>query len=151
MGVLDKMKAAAQAVSDKAKEWVDAGVDKLKESLDALVAAAPELVKVGYRLTDLELEMALTPRVIVLLQRDREAGEEEFQALLANHHEGGAFTTLVKGLRHANAMDRRLRPQGRVLAGVRFELGLPPVFSLRYSEPATPVLVVASEEHHEDY
>ncbi len=151
MGVLDRVRAAAQVVTDKAREWADAGLDKLKEAIDALVASAGELPRVGYRLTDLELELSLTPRVIVYLERDREAGEEEFQAMLAQKRDSTLFTTLVKLLQQANAMDRRLGPQGRCLTGLRAELGLPPVLNLLYSEPPIPSIPATEESFYEDH
>lgn len=154
MSIFDKVKAAAQGLSDKAKEWVDAGIDKFKESLDALLALADraELDRVGYRLTDVEIEVSLTPRIVVFLDRTREVDDEAFAALLANHKDDSTVSTLLKALQQANAMDRRLRPRGRSMAGLRAELGVPPVLSLRYiaAEPVHPRTTIL-DEHIEDY
>ena len=151
MSMFDKVKAAAQAVADKAGEWASASLDKIKETVDALTASAVELPRVGYRLTDLELELSLLPRVIVCLERDREAHEEEFQALLATKRDSSTFTVLVKLLQQANAMDRRLKPRDRRLTGLRVELGVPPVLNLRYSEPAVVTAKPTQVDRHEDY
>ena len=144
MGVFDTVKAAAGVVTGKAGDVLNYGIDKLKSVLEEIAAASPALQKVGYRVTDLELELALSPKVIVHLVREAEVGDEAFEACLAAHAGSKAFCTLVRLLRQANHIQARIQPRDRVFKGLEVSLGIPPSFRMKYGEcspvgePAVP-------------
>jgi hypothetical protein len=124
--------AAAGAVAGVAGDLLGAGIDTLKGWVDDIAAASPHLKAVGYEVADLKLELSLSPRVIVELVREAEAGDEAFQAVLANHPDNKTLRTLVRMVQQANRVDRRVRPQGRRFRSLEVELGLPPVARMRY-------------------
>jgi hypothetical protein len=124
--------AAAGAVAGAAGDLFSAGIDKLKECLDEIAAASPHLQGVGYRVADLQLELSLSPRVIVELVKEAEVADEAFQAVLANHPDKKTLRTLVRMAQQANRVDRRVRPRGRRFRSLEVELGLPPAARMRY-------------------
>jgi hypothetical protein len=144
MGVFDKVKAAAGAVANKAGDILNYGIDKVKAVMDEIAATSPYLQEVGYRVTDLELEVAISPKVIVHLVREAEVSEEAFEASLATHAESKTFCTLVKLLRQANHIQAKIQPKDRIFKGLEVCLGIPPSFRMKYVErgdvadPAAP-------------
>ncbi len=130
-----KIKAAIETVSEKAGDLLSSGVDKLKATLDGLSAASPFLAEVGYRLTGLELELSLSPRIIVHVAREAEATDEAFEACLATHRDYSTFCTVVRLLRKANQVNRRLQPEGKHFRGAVVELGITPEVRLCYTDP----------------
>jgi hypothetical protein len=107
--------------------------------VDELAAASPHLQAVGYRVADLQLELSLTPRVIVELVKEAEASDEAFQAVLANHPDNRTLRTLVRMVQQANRVDRRVQPKGRRFRSLEVELGLPPAARMRYVDaPEAP-------------
>jgi hypothetical protein len=134
MGVLDKAKAAVQGLADMAGNLLGAGVDKIKGAIDEVIAGSAELQHVGYRLTDVELRLALSPSVIFHLVREREAIAEAFEAVLANNKKNRTLCTVVKLLRQVNAVQRRVQPKDRQFRSLEIELGLPPVVRMKYTE-----------------
>src|SRR5262245_10989028 len=105
MGLLDKLKTKAGEV---ASDLASAGVQKLKDIIDEVHSFAPHLQEVGYRLLQLDVEFSLSPRVILHLDRDFEANEEQFAALLANHPNRKTMSLVVKALQQANHLQTRL-------------------------------------------
>ena len=133
--MLDKIKSAARAVTDKVGDFVGAGWDRLKAQVDELAAASPALEQVGYRVGEIELELAFPPRLIVHLSRFADAHDEAFQAVLANHSGNATFCAVVRLLRQTNRMLGKVQIKGRRLREVEVSLGLPPAVRVKYASP----------------
>jgi hypothetical protein len=133
MGLIDRLKAKAGEV---AGDIFDAGVQKLKETIDEVHAFAPHFRKVGYRLEQLEVELSLSPRVILHLDRDFEATDEQFEAVLANAANQRTMSLVVKALYQANQLQSRLGLQASRFRGLEMEVGIPPVARMKYVESA---------------
>jgi hypothetical protein len=130
--------AAAGAVAGFAGDLLSAGIDKLKALVDDIAAASPHLEGVGYKVADLQLELSLTPRVIVELVKVKEVSDEAFQAVLANHPNETTLRTLVRMAQQANRVARRVQPQGRQFHSLQVELGFPPAARMRYVDSPEP-------------
>jgi hypothetical protein len=149
MGMFDKVKtaasaaasamndataSAASAVAGAAGEAFNAGIDRLKAWVEEVSASSPQLAQVGYRVADLQLELSLSPRLIVELVRVSEASDEAFQAVLANNPDRKTLCTLVRMAQQVNRAERRLALKDRRFKGLEVELGFPPVARMRYVE-----------------
>jgi hypothetical protein len=141
--VLNKIKnaagAAASAVGSAVSGILGAGVDKLAHWVDEISAASPHLRAVGYRVGNLQLELSLTPRVIVELVKEADVHDEAFQAVLANHAGNKTLCTLVKMIQQARRVEAKIRLTGHRFAALEVELGLPPGMRMRYAEGPKPV------------
>jgi hypothetical protein len=126
--------SAAGAVAGAAGDLFNAGIDKLKEWVDDISAASPQLQAVGYRVADIQLELSLTPRVVVELVREADVPDEAFQAVLANHAANKTLGTLVRMIQQARRVEKRVPLKGRRFRSLEVELGLPPAARMRYAE-----------------
>jgi hypothetical protein len=148
MGMFDKLKtaasvaasavndaaaSAASAVASAAADAFNASIDRLKDWIEEVAAGSDQLEQVGYRLADLQLELSLSPRVIVELLKVSQASDEAFQAVLANNADRKTLCTLVRMAQQATRAERRLAVKGRRFEALEVELGFPPVARMRYA------------------
>jgi hypothetical protein len=136
-----KIKSAVQAVAGAASDAVGAGFEKLKAPLDELSAVSPELERVGYTVREIELVAALLPRIVIHFTRGTPAGEEAYQALLANHPNNGTLGTVVGLLRQADRLLVKVELKGRRCTGLAVELGIPPCLRMMYTADARSATV----------
>jgi hypothetical protein len=137
--IKDAAGAAASAVGNAVSGVFGAGVDKLAGWVDDIAAASPHLQSVGYRVGNLQLELSLTPRVIVELIKEADVHDEAFQAVLANHPTNKTLRTLVKMIQQARRVEKKIHLTGHRFAALEVELGLPPAVRMRYAEGPGPV------------
>jgi hypothetical protein len=141
--MLNKIKdvagAAASAVGNTLSGIFGAGVDKVAGWVDDISAASPHLRAIGYRVRNLQLELSLTPRVIVELVKEAEVPDEAFQAVLANHAGNKTLVTLVKMIQQARRAEAKIRLTGHRYVALEVELGLPPAVRMKYAEALKPV------------
>src|SRR5439155_12044913 len=67
MGLIDRLKNKA---GEAASGLANAAVAKLKETIHEVHAFAPHFRDVGYRLEQLDVELSLSPRIVLHLDRD---------------------------------------------------------------------------------
>src|SRR5437764_9234743 len=91
-----RIRSAVGAVTGLAGDAMAAGVEKCKMPLDELAAAAPALEQLGYRVREIELELGISPRILIHLDRDHAPGAEAFQAAQANFAGRKTILTLLK-------------------------------------------------------
>src|SRR5688572_22719871 len=129
MGLLDSLKAKAGEVADN---LATAAVQKLREIIDDVHAFPPHFADVGYRLVQLEVELSLSPRVVLYLDREFEASAEQFQAVLANHAQKKVLSLAVKALQQANQLQASLGLEASRFRGLELEVGIPPAVRMKY-------------------
>ena len=137
--IKDAAGTAASTVGNAVSGLLGAGVDKLAAWVDDISAASPHLQAVGYRVGNVQLELSLTPRVIVELIKEAEVHDEAFQAVLANHTGNKTLCTLVKMIQQARRVEARIRLTGHRFQALEVELGLPPAMRMRYAQGPRPV------------
>jgi hypothetical protein len=141
--MFETIKSAAQTVADTFQGVVSAGVERMKTSFEEFSAACPDLEKIGYHVSMLELCCALNPNFTVFLDRRAAPTEEAFQAVLAAHPNNATFRTVVGLLRQAEKVIAKFeRPQRRCTC-VAVELGVPPRVRLMYAPSAVGVALEA--------
>ncbi len=132
MGLFTRIREATGVLFGWAGGAVQTGVERAQSLIAEVQNAAPVIQKVGYRLTDIDVEVSISPRVILHLQRDFLANAEQFTAVLAEVRGRRTVTSLVKALQQANRIEPGLRISGRQLDEIEVELGIPPALRLRY-------------------
>src|SRR5688572_7269807 len=106
--MFDKVKQVAASIAGKAGEWSNQNLEKLKASLDEMLEGSSSLHKVGYRLGDLELELALIPRAVIHLVREFEVPEEAFLGAFHDHAGNKTFCVVLKLLQQVNYVHRKV-------------------------------------------
>jgi len=142
MSVFDPIKNVVGGITGFAGDMYEAAVQKLQDRVAEVYAAAPVMREVGYRLVTVDVEMSLSPRIILHMVREFVAHEEQFQAAFANHRDSKTIWSVLKGLQQANALAPRLAPANRPLTGLELEVGLPPILRLKYGEPRSEQTIV---------
>jgi hypothetical protein len=145
MSLMDKVRSAAGAVADRVGEAYAGGVDMAQGMLADVTAASGDLVRAGYRVTDVEVQIGVPPGVTVFLVKERDATEEEFAAVLADHTDRTAARMLIQMVAQADRWAQRLWVGGRCFRQVAVDLGIRPGVRLLY--PASPAASAVAPSH----
>ena len=132
MGLMDRVKSAAGAVADKVGEACAGGVEMAQATLADVSAASADLSRVGYRVTAVEVQVGVPPGVTVFLVKERDATDEQFAAVLADHADSTAACLLIRLVQQADRWALRLRVMGRCCRQVAVDLGVRPGVRLLY-------------------
>jgi hypothetical protein len=116
----------------------DLGVEKIKATVEELNTTLPYVREVGYSVTRISLEMALTPKIVVSLAKVFEVEDTRFASILEELGQYKVFCTVLGALRQVNNLQAKIRFQGRCLKEVEIELGLPPGVKMVFLEGELP-------------
>jgi hypothetical protein len=133
MGLTDKVKAAAHAVSDTVKGAYHGGLDVVNGMMADISSASADLDRVGFAVTKIEVYVGLPPGLTVFLAKHRNATEEEFAAALANNADKLTVRTLLGLVHQADRWIAALPFAGRPCRLVAVELGIRPGVRLIYT------------------
>jgi hypothetical protein len=134
MAMFDKIKNTAGNIGKGASGLKDAGVAVLKSTVDELNATLPYLKEVGYTVNEIEVEVGLSPKVILHLYRLFEVNAELFATVLASQAQRKVFCTILNALQQANILQGQIHFQGRYFAEMEIELGMPPAVRMKFLE-----------------
>src|SRR5262249_26339274 len=132
--MLKALKQAAGKVASTAGSLKDAGVSAARAAAAELNAARPLFPQIGYRVSKVEVVLALMPKVSFSLRRIASVDDAAFERLLATHQGNKVLATIVAALRQASALQDKVRFQGLSFAEIEVELGLPPAIKLSFTE-----------------
>jgi hypothetical protein len=139
MGLFNKVKAAAGAVSDTVKGAYAGGADAVATMLADISSASADLNRVGFVVTDIEVYVGVPPGVTVFLAKERNATPEEFAAALANNANNLTARTLLGLVQQADRWMGILKLAGRHCRLVAVELGFRPGVRLIYTRQGLDV------------
>ena len=121
----------AAAASAKISELAELGSGKIQELVSSFQQALPALGVAGYEITELEIELGLTPKLIPhfrYLDKAQEDVERAQETL--RHNKLGMM--ILNGLLKAGEVQRQIKIAGFSFAHVEIELGLIPCVRLQY-------------------
>ncbi len=149
---LDSMAQAAKDLAGKAQEKAGAGADAARDALekigelgqfsgeaaktiaDDLNELLPAIVRAGYRVQGMDIDMAVPPKIAVHCHLDSQIGESDRAALLGSL-EGRRFAAgAVRALFQVVDLQKNLTPGALKLSDVILELGVTPGVKVRYRE-----------------
>lgn len=136
--MFNKLKTSVGDLAGRAGDLKNLGVEAIQSTVAEFNAIRPLFARVGYKVGKVQLEIGLTPKLIIQLQQFAGADDAEFDALLAEHQGNKVLTTLVSALRQASALQARIKFQGMRFAEVEVELGIPPAIKLTFKEEGAP-------------
>jgi hypothetical protein len=134
MTLLGKMKGVAGDLASKAGDLKDIGVEKIKATVEELNTTLPYVREVGYSVTRVSLEMALSPKIVVSLAKVFDVEDARFTTVLKELAQYKVFCTVLGALRQVNNLQAKIQFQGRCLKEVDIELGLPPSVRMVFLE-----------------
>lgn len=132
--MFNKLKTSVGDLASRAGDLKNLGVEAIQSTVTEFNAVRPLFARVGYRVGKVQLEIGLTPKLIILLRQIAQVDDSEFEALLAEHKGNKVLTSLVSALRQAAALQSRVKFQGMRFAEVEAELGIPPAVKLTFLE-----------------
>jgi hypothetical protein len=133
--------AAAKSFADIANEKINhlsvVGGEKIQEMVTSFQQALPTIKSAGYELTEFEIELGVTPKLIPHFRyspRSDEAVEGAREALRENK-----LGSLILGaLLRAGAAHKQIKVAGFAFSHIEIELGLIPSVRLQYKNEDPP-------------
>ena len=150
--MFDKIIGKAKQTADDFKERAEVVSDKVTDSvnkvLDELNSATPSLVKAGYQLDEVEIEIGVPPKLIPrfsICQSQPNSSEQITEELKKNR----IGRNVLKGLNAANSLQSKLTVPNMEFSHIEIEIGVVPTVKLRYRqflESESPVLPSSEQQ-----
>jgi hypothetical protein len=132
MGFLDKAKDMAGKASQGLSGLKDMGEDKLKEVINNFNEARPFLEDAGYKLSGLQIEMGVPPKLTTEFECDN-ASEEKINSALESLKDNKVGLMVLKSLIKANGLQNGISLKGLKFSHIEIEVGLIPNVRLIFS------------------
>jgi hypothetical protein len=127
----DQAKGFAAATADKLSEFKDLGSEKLQALIASFEQALPAIQTAGYELTEFEVELGVTPKLIPHFKHTPKDPEVVARAReLVRDNALGAL--ILNGLLKAGEVHRQIDVAGFCFSHIEIELGLIPSVRLQY-------------------
>jgi hypothetical protein len=141
----ERAKAAAAGAADQAKEVMagaarlseiqELGAEKIQELILSFQQALPAIEVAGYELTEFELELGVTPKLIPHFRHAARSAEDVDRAREALR-DNALGSLVLGGLLKAGEIHKHIRVAGFSFAHIELELGLIPSVRLQYKNEA---------------
>lgn len=124
-------KTLATLTSDKLNELTAMGTQKVQELITSFQQALPAIKSAGYELTEFEIELGVTPKLIPHFRHTarREEHVEEARAMLQQNKLG---MIILNALLKAGDVHKQIKVAGFGFSHIEIELGLIPSVRLQY-------------------
>jgi hypothetical protein len=131
-------KTAPILTSQKLAELKELGAAKVQELVTSFQQALPAIKTAGYELTEFEIELGVTPKLIPHFRHAAKTSEDVASAREAlRDNKLGAL--ILNGLLKAGEMHKQIKVAGYCFSHVEIELGLIPSIRLQYkNDDAAP-------------
>lgn len=142
--MFDKLKTATTRVATGLGGLQDLAAEQLQGTMNEVNASVPYLARVGYCLLNLQVEIGLSPKVILALSQRETIDPAAFASILAEVSERKVLASILSALQQANALQGKFRVQGYFFRDIEIELGIPPAVRMIFVGaevviPTTPV------------
>ena len=132
MGFLDKAKDMAGKASQGLGGLKDMGEDKIKEVINNFNEARPFLEDAGYKLSGLQIEMGVPPKLTTEFECNN-ASEEKINSALESLKDNKVGLMVLKSLIKANGLQNGISLKGLKFSNIEIEVGLIPNVRLIFS------------------
>lgn len=124
-------KSFAVAAAEKLSEFKDFGSEKVQALIASFQQALPAIQTAGYELTEFEVELGITPKLIPHFRHASKSPEDVTRAReLVRENKLGAL--ILGGLLKAGEVHKQIRVAGFSFSHIEIELGLIPSVRLQY-------------------
>jgi hypothetical protein len=130
-------KSFAALTGEKLNELKNVGIEKVQELVSQFQQALPALKCAGYELTEFEIELGVTPKLIPHFRHAAKSPEDADAArdLLKDNKLG---LLILSALLKAGDVHRQIKVAGFGFSHIEIELGLIPSVRLQYKNDAIP-------------
>jgi hypothetical protein len=146
--MFDKLKSATGKVATGLSNVQDMAAEQLQSTMDEVNASAPYLARVGYCMLGLQVELGLSPKVILTLSQREVIDPQAFTGVLAEVASRRVLSSILNALQQANALQGKIRVRGYLFRDIEIELGIPPAVRMIFVGaevvlPTAPASVVS--------
>lgn len=124
--MFDKLKSATGKVATGLGNLQDMAAEQLQGTMDEVNASAPYLARVGYYMLGLQIELGLSPKVILTLSQREVIDPQAFAGVLSEVAGRKVLASILSALQQANALQGKIRVRGYLFRDIEIELGIPP-------------------------
>ena len=152
-GAPEHAKTFAALTAEKLSEFKELGSEKIQALVASFQQALPAIQTAGYELTEFEVELGMTPKLIPHFRHAPKCSEDVDRAReLVRENKLG--TLILVGLLKAGEVHRQINVAGFYFSHIEIELGLIPSVRLQYKNDGSdldqaraelPVLSVSAE------
>ena len=136
-GLADKAAEVLEHAGSKMGKVGDLGGDVAKSMTTDINTLLPAIRQAGYSVQGLDIDLALTPKFVVICTLANQISEDERKALLESIAESKVSTMAVKALFQLADIQKGLSVGSLVAKEVLVEVGLSPALRVRYREATT--------------
>ena len=108
------------------------GKDKVKAVVDDFLATTPLIEKAGYKITDLQIELGIIPKIIPHFRKVADVTEDQKELILTELQEKRLMKLLVSALFKADAFQSNLNMSQYSFKGIEIEITALPAVRLNY-------------------
>jgi len=126
-------KTLSALASEKITQLSQAGADKIQELVTSFQQALPALKSAGYELTEFEIELGVTPKLIPHFKHAARTGEDVDAAKEALK-DNKLGQILLGALLKAGEVHKQIKVAGFGFSHIEIELGLIPSVRLQYKQ-----------------
>jgi hypothetical protein len=131
--VAEQATHATQAALGKMGDIKEAALSKVREVVDDLNVHLPALREAGYTLSELAVELGLTPKVVATFTSQPDISQERVDAVIDQHKEAKAMIALLRALFSAYKLQNGLHIVGMKPRGIALEIGLVPAVVVKFA------------------
>lgn len=127
----DMARAFAALTTEKVSQLTELGTEKLQALIASFQQALPAIQMAGYELTEFEVELGVTPKLIPHFRHVPQSAEDVERAReLVRDNKLGAI--ILSGLLKSGEVHKQIKVAGFAFAHIEIELGLIPSVRLQY-------------------
>lgn len=118
---------------DKFNELKNLGAEKVQEMVTAFQQALPAIKDAGYELTEFEIELGVTPKLIPHFRHALQSAED-VELARERLRENKLGTIILTALLKAGEVQKQIKVYGFAFSHIEIELGLIPSVRLQYKQ-----------------
>lgn len=126
----------AGVVKKAAGGLADAGMHQTQEAINELNLVLGLLVDAGYEVGQIDIELAIQPKITVNLKLSKPVNEEKLNAILRDHSDKTAIIGLVTLLLRANQLRGEIKVEDLGLAEIKVVVSAAPQLVMSWKEAA---------------
>ena len=127
-----KMGGWKDALVEKIADVKDAAFDNVKQMVDDLNAYLPAIKEAGYTLTEVSVEVGLTPKVVSTFAARPDITQERIDAVIAERPDAKITAAILRSLFAAYKLQNAINIAGMKPHGIALEIGLTPSVAVKF-------------------
>jgi hypothetical protein len=132
-GLAEKVGDARELLATGAADLLSAGASRVREVIAELNSTLPSVREAGYELTDVSVNIGVSPTVVASFHATDAFTEEHAQKVLDANADHKLTVFLLRALLQARKLQTSIDLGGLKPCTIALQIGLPPVVSLKFA------------------